>query len=199
MNKSPEWAQNATFGPWPRHRAQLTRWNCAPTVGPHGAASHPLALAPSPLLCHWPAGSLRQVVVELKFRANAAAAQLTSRARRRDRSYKLGYQLVYSRRPQPSCPPISPDQAGAACQIRTRVRRGGAESAAASESHRCWASVFGVGPRGILLVYGSFLRQQFGGADRVATTIARRRRAALDFRRAPRACLLVTKFPVLIP
>jgi hypothetical protein len=41
-----------------------------------------------------------------------------------DRSYKLGYQLVYSRRPQPSCPPISPDQAGAACQIRTRVRRG---------------------------------------------------------------------------
>ena len=82
MNKSPEWAQNATFGPWPRHRAQPTRWNCAPTVGPHGAASHPLALAPSPLLCHWPAGSLRQVVVELKFRANAAAAQLTSRARR---------------------------------------------------------------------------------------------------------------------
>jgi hypothetical protein len=115
MNKSPEWAQNATFGPWPRHRAQLTRWNCAPTVGPHGAASHPLALAPSPLLCHWPAGSLRQVVVELKFRANAAAAQLTSRARRRDRSYKLGYQLVYSRRPQPSCPPILPDQAGAVC------------------------------------------------------------------------------------
>ena len=112
------------MGPECHFRPMASTPSTAHPVGPHGAASHPLALASSPLLCHWPAGSLRQVVVELKFRANAAAAQLTSRARRGDRSYKLGYQLVYSCHPQPSCPPILPDQAGAACQIRTRVRRG---------------------------------------------------------------------------
>jgi hypothetical protein len=51
-------------------------YHAMPTVGPHGPASHPLTLAPSPLLCHWPAGSMRQVVVVLKFHANAAVAQL---------------------------------------------------------------------------------------------------------------------------
>jgi hypothetical protein len=103
-----------------------------------------LALAPSSLPCHWPGGPAssgrsrandpharplrcsRSVSLRCGSRLSAIPSQQNRRGSTDFASSpggtvptKLGYQLVYSRRPQPSCPPTSPDQAGAACQIRT--------------------------------------------------------------------------------